>query len=396
MEIARPPASRRRFRRSGTRRCPEVVQSSAIRWRSRLAVALVAAAVPFALGAAVAQAAPSAQARLAAVATQGPDAQGHRDRAVQAGLQRDAGRKARRRHHGGKVTSRVPLIHGLAVQLPAKQAKALGRRPQRRRPHAQHARAQHRRSTRASSPPRTRRRSAPTSCGSAASRARGIGVAVIDTGIAGDAADFKDADGSSRVVANVVTSPGATTAGDGFGHGTHVAGIIAGNSFNRAPQRPVLRQVRRHRAGREPDRDQGVRRGRQLDRPGRHQRHRVRRRPQGRVQHPRAQPLAEHRHAAVLQDRPARRRRRVRLAEGHRRRRRRRQPRHRRRRRPVRPGQRSVRDLGRRRRRERQLRQRRARRLVEHRHARRTASPSRTSWPRARTSCPCSRRAARS
>ena len=50
--------------------------------------------------------------------------------------------------------------------------------------------------------------------------------------------DFKDADGASRVVANVVTAPGATTAGDGFGHGTHVAGIIAGNSNYRDASDP--------------------------------------------------------------------------------------------------------------------------------------------------------------
>ena len=48
---------------------------------------------------------------------------------------------------------------------------------------------------------------------------RGVGVAVIDTGVAGQMADFRDANGQTRIVANVVTSPGATTAGDGFGHG---------------------------------------------------------------------------------------------------------------------------------------------------------------------------------
>ncbi len=63
---------------------------------------------------------------------------------------------------------------------------------------------------------------------------RGVGVAVLDTGVAGNLSDF-----NGRIVANVVTSPGATTAGDGFGHGTHVAGIIAGNSFNRALNDPL-------------------------------------------------------------------------------------------------------------------------------------------------------------
>src|SRR5207244_8047076 len=56
---------------------------------------------------------------------------------------------------------------------------------------------------------------------------KGIGVAVIDTGIAGDLPDFRvsSSDTSSRVVAAVTTNPDATTATDTFGHGTHVAGI---------------------------------------------------------------------------------------------------------------------------------------------------------------------------
>ena len=62
---------------------------------------------------------------------------------------------------------------------------------------------------------------------------KGVGVAVIDSGINGDMPDFKNADGSSRITANVIANPGATRPGDDVGHGTHVAGIIAGNSFNR-------------------------------------------------------------------------------------------------------------------------------------------------------------------
>lgn len=58
---------------------------------------------------------------------------------------------------------------------------------------------------------------------------QGVGVAVIDTGIAGDLPDFQDDDGQSRVVASAVVDPGATNAGDGYGHGTAVAGMIAGN-----------------------------------------------------------------------------------------------------------------------------------------------------------------------
>jgi serine protease AprX len=57
----------------------------------------------------------------------------------------------------------------------------------------------------------------------------GVGVAVVDTGIAGDLSDFADLNGrGSRVVASAVTNPCATDGNDHFGHGTHVAGLIAG------------------------------------------------------------------------------------------------------------------------------------------------------------------------
>jgi serine protease AprX len=64
----------------------------------------------------------------------------------------------------------------------------------------------------------------------------GVGVAVIDTGISGDLPDFVTA-GRSRVIASAVTNPCATDANDQFGHGTHVAGLIAGNSLNSAAKR---------------------------------------------------------------------------------------------------------------------------------------------------------------
>ncbi len=63
---------------------------------------------------------------------------------------------------------------------------------------------------------------------------KGVGVAVIDTGIQGNLPDFRvsQSDATSRVIATAVTNPAATTANDTFGHGTHVAGLIAGNGTN--------------------------------------------------------------------------------------------------------------------------------------------------------------------
>jgi len=61
---------------------------------------------------------------------------------------------------------------------------------------------------------------------------RGVGVAVIDTGIAGNLVDFQTPGWQgSRVIASAVTNPCASDAQDHYGHGTHVAGLIAGNSL---------------------------------------------------------------------------------------------------------------------------------------------------------------------
>jgi serine protease AprX len=70
---------------------------------------------------------------------------------------------------------------------------------------------------------------------------KGVGVAVVDTGIAGDLPDFRVSsyDRSSRVVGSAVVHPDATTATDRYGHGTHVAGIIAGDSSNRSYGDPL-------------------------------------------------------------------------------------------------------------------------------------------------------------
>jgi serine protease AprX len=70
---------------------------------------------------------------------------------------------------------------------------------------------------------------------------KGVGVAVIDTGIAGDLPDFRRSadDHGSRVTVSAVVNPDAENAGDSYGHGTHVAGLIAGNGANRSASDPL-------------------------------------------------------------------------------------------------------------------------------------------------------------
>ncbi len=76
------------------------------------------------------------------------------------------------------------------------------------------------------------------------STGRGVGVAVVDTGITGDLPDFQTShgDSSSRVTASAVIDPNATTANDTYGHGTAVAGVIAGNGDNRDSSDPLSGQ----------------------------------------------------------------------------------------------------------------------------------------------------------
>jgi serine protease AprX len=207
------------------------------RSRSALVAALVAGAALFSLSVAAAQAAAPAQAQLAVVARKAPA------RKVEAIAQFKPGfaeKKARKlvREHGGRVTSRLPLIHGLAIKLSAKEAAALG--------HERgvvavtlnaKVKGQGVDSGRLNTQyPKTIKADKLWQRGFTGT---GVGVAVIDSGVAGDLVDFKGSDGRSRVVANVVTAPGAQKPGDGLGHGTHVAGIIAGNAFNRDPRDPL-------------------------------------------------------------------------------------------------------------------------------------------------------------
>jgi serine protease AprX len=58
---------------------------------------------------------------------------------------------------------------------------------------------------------------------------QGIGVAVVDSGVANNN-DLKTASGTGwRIVAQAKFNSNTNSMGDGYGHGTHVAGIIGGN-----------------------------------------------------------------------------------------------------------------------------------------------------------------------
>ena len=59
----------------------------------------------------------------------------------------------------------------------------------------------------------------------------GIGIAVVDSGLHSSHNGFKNNANASRVVANVnFTNATLTDTTDGYGHGSHVAGLVSGNS----------------------------------------------------------------------------------------------------------------------------------------------------------------------
>jgi serine protease AprX len=162
------------------------------------------------------------------------------------------------RASGGRVTGTLPIINSVAVRMSAGSVSALAREPHVAAvtansgvaPQAVPAAVPDPNTTAATvdpapaAPDTSRLDSAyPASVFAPAAwnttTGRGVGVAVIDTGIAGDLPDFAGADGTSRVVASVVTNPAATTVADTYGHGTHVAGIIAGDGTRRDTADPA-------------------------------------------------------------------------------------------------------------------------------------------------------------
>jgi serine protease AprX len=154
---------------------------------------------------------------------------------------------------GGKSGVNLPIINGLSAHLSAGAARRLAASPL---VHAVSLNAPIHESTLVNFSPWNLATTFNRTVGATRlwdhSTGRGVGVAVIDTGIAGDLPDFRvgQSDTQSRVVASAVVDPSeTTTAADTFGHGTAVAGLIGGNGGYRDPGDPLGGQY----AGSAPD-----------------------------------------------------------------------------------------------------------------------------------------------
>ncbi|MBV9804566.1 MAG: S8 family peptidase [Solirubrobacterales bacterium] len=154
----------------------------------------------------------------------------------------------------GRIIGNLPIIHGLAIQTTAAQARALAANPD------VHAVSLNGTVTTQSMPFGGHLPMMPGGQGVSADQLQttydqalgvtplwrfgvtgtGVGVAVIDTGIDGELPDFTSAGRDhSRVIVSAVENSQATMAADSYGHGTDVAGIIAGNGNNRPDTDPL-------------------------------------------------------------------------------------------------------------------------------------------------------------
>ena len=121
--------------------------------------------------------------------------------------------------------------------------------------------------------------------------------------------------GNQRVTKFVDFVNGQTAPYDDNGHGTHVAGIIAGNGYDSNGQKS------RRRARRQPDLAEGARRQRQRHRSATSSRRSTGCSRTTRLQHPRRQHVGRRGDQRIRLDRPADARRQARRRRGHRRRR---------------------------------------------------------------------------
>jgi serine protease AprX len=201
------------------------------RWSRRTVAFLLAATAALCASTSAAEAAPSPQSRLTQLA------KAHPNRKVEVIVQFKSGTSQRTeralvRSRHGTVTHRLPAVNGLAVRLRAREAVALRRNKRvvkvtldtlmRSTTAVDGGRL-------ATTYPRT---VGADKLWAAGITGKGVGVAVIDSGISANKPDFKGADGHSRITVDELSS-GATRQGDDVGHGTHVTGILAGNSLRR-------------------------------------------------------------------------------------------------------------------------------------------------------------------
>jgi serine protease AprX len=209
---------------------------SRIRWRMRwiTLASVVPSLLAFAAAPASAQAQSAAGAHVASLAHKAPKRSATYIVQFKDSVS-EAQARALVRSDGGRVLSSVAIIHGLAVRISAHGALTLAKSPLIKGVTLNgHVKAQ------ASAVNVSQLESAYDGASLATNSwgdgysGLGVGVAVIDSGVAGDLQDFdvSPTNGASRVLASAVVNPEATSASDPYGHGTDVAGIIAGNGWN--------------------------------------------------------------------------------------------------------------------------------------------------------------------
>ncbi len=197
-------------------------------WRVPVAAAMVAAGLSPAIQNTSAHAeALHAPRALMAFAAQHPDA------AINVIVQKRDGSNAAEglvRQVGGRITRNLSLIHAFAARVPARNVRTLA--------------ASH--SVNWMTPDANTVKSSSYVCCSSAAlsqtytesigaaslwgryKGTGIGVAIVDSGVNGGT-DLNNANGSNRLLYAVRINSNTKYAADKYGHGTHVAGIVAGD-----------------------------------------------------------------------------------------------------------------------------------------------------------------------
>jgi serine protease AprX len=127
---------------------------------------------------------------------------------------------------GATIKSKLHTIHGVAMRVPASMLPVLAKNP-----NVAYITPDRPVSLASSNEDYTTAIEKDLAVAQFAFNGNGIGVAVIDSGIA-DHPDLHNANGTSRVVYSQSFVAGDTTTSDKYGHGTHVAGLVGGSGVN--------------------------------------------------------------------------------------------------------------------------------------------------------------------